>query len=150
MVSRIIKTCQEVLGVSVALDDFGTGYSSLTHLRSLTANIIKIDQSFVRDITTDENDATIVATIINMAHNLKLGVIAEGVETEAQQKLRSQSFIGDIQSKIEAPNKTEIEARQRIDFRGQIDINGAPSGSKASGVTVGTPAIQLNLAGVNQ
>jgi len=80
-ISSIIKTCQEALGVSIALDDFGTGYSSLTHLRSLTANTIKIDQSFVRDMLDDLNDYSIIDGIIGLAEAFNRQVIAEGVET---------------------------------------------------------------------
>jgi len=81
IISNIIKTCQKALGVSVALDDFGTGYSSLTHLRNLPANIIKIDQSFVRDILDDPNDFTIIDGIIKLSESFNREVIAEGVES---------------------------------------------------------------------
>ncbi|MDC9728673.1 MAG: EAL domain-containing protein, partial [Methyloprofundus sp.] len=80
-ISHIIQTCQKTLGVSIALDDFGTGYSSLTHLRNLSANIIKIDQSFVRDVLEDPSDYAIIDGVIGLSQAFNRDVIAEGVET---------------------------------------------------------------------
>jgi EAL domain-containing protein (putative c-di-GMP-specific phosphodiesterase class I) len=71
-------------GVHISMDDFGTGYSSLSYLKRFPIDTIKIDRSFVNDISIDQDDAEIIHTIINMGHTLNRKIIAEGVETEEQ------------------------------------------------------------------
>ena len=85
---RIVNLLNELnaMGIKLSLDDFGTGFSSLGYLKTFPIHVLKIDRSFVKDSTTNTDDATIIKTIITMAHNLKLKVIAEGVETEDQMK----------------------------------------------------------------
>ncbi|MEC8428730.1 MAG: EAL domain-containing protein [Pseudomonadota bacterium] len=74
------------LGVEISIDDFGTGYSSLSRLKQLPLNTLKIDRSFVNDLSDDEDSKNLVKTIITLAHNLNLKVVAEGVETDLQQE----------------------------------------------------------------
>jgi EAL domain-containing protein (putative c-di-GMP-specific phosphodiesterase class I) len=80
---RIMQSLRDA-GIRSAIDDFGTGYSSLAYLSRFPVASLKIDRSFVAQVNTDPNDATIVRTIIEMAHSLGFTVVAEGVETEAQ------------------------------------------------------------------
>jgi predicted signal transduction protein with EAL and GGDEF domain len=72
------------IGVSISLDDFGTGYSSLSYLKRFPIDVLKIDKSFVDDVTTNSADAAIALSVISLAHNLNMRVIAEGVETREQ------------------------------------------------------------------
>ncbi|MGR7921845.1 putative bifunctional diguanylate cyclase/phosphodiesterase [Zobellella denitrificans] len=78
------------LGVEIALDDFGTGYSSFSHLRQLPVNKLKIDKSFVADLSTDQRAFNLVKTIVTLAHSLDMAVTAEGIEQPEQQRLLQQ------------------------------------------------------------
>jgi diguanylate cyclase (GGDEF)-like protein/PAS domain S-box-containing protein len=132
----ILKMSQlKALGVRFSMDDFGTGYSSLLYLKRLPLNQIKIDQSFVRDITTDQNDAAIVQAIIAMSSSLGLEVIAEGVETEAQYEfLRQhgcQAYQGYLFGKPMPVDELEIAFKKMENGKWKID---SENGSKDVGL----------------
>ncbi|MDZ4727992.1 MAG: EAL domain-containing protein [Leptospira sp.] len=94
-----VKTLQQIraLGVTIAIDDFGTGYSSLGYLRKFPISCLKIDRSFVAEISTDKDSDTIVHAVSNLAHNLGMSVVAEGAETLDQVELLLASGIDSIQ-----------------------------------------------------
>ena len=83
--TQAMKTLADLAaaGVHLAIDDFGTGYSSLAYLQSVPASVVKIDQSFVRDLDTDKHKRALVSTVIKLSHDLGRSVVAEGVETAA-------------------------------------------------------------------
>lgn len=85
------------MGIHLSIDDFGTGYSSLSYLKAIPIDTLKIDQSFIRNCLNDPKDASLVETIIHMAHNLELNVIAEGVETEQQLRFLQERHCNEAQ-----------------------------------------------------
>ncbi len=107
-----VLTRLRAMGVRMAIDDFGTGYSSLNYLKQFPVDTLKIDQSFIRSLPDNNDDAQITRTIISMAHNLGLGVIAEGVETKEQLEFLQQVECEEVQGfyfSKPVPAKTLIE-----------------------------------------
>ncbi len=107
-VENVIATFHQLrmLGVKLSIDDFGTGYSSLSYLKRFPVDYVKIDQSFIRDLSVGSEDAAITRAIIAMAHSLELQVVAEGVETEAQLEYLKSQRCDEVQGYLISPAVT--------------------------------------------
>ena len=112
------------IGVQISMDDFGTGYSSLSYLKRFPFDNLKIDKAFINDIPADEGDVTLVLTIIAMAHNFKLKVIAEGVETQAQMDFLTQKNCDEIQGYLFS---RPLPAKEMEQLLREINLSGASS-----------------------
>ena len=110
------------LGFSLSIDDFGTGYSSLSYLQRLPVDVLKVDQSFVRDIEHNPNSSAIAQAIVSMAHSLNLKVVAEGVETEAQLKFFKENRCELIQGYYFSKPLNKDEARKYLHHHSGVDI----------------------------
>jgi EAL domain-containing protein (putative c-di-GMP-specific phosphodiesterase class I) len=121
---KILRKLKE-LGLKISLDDFGTGYSSLSYLKDIPVDKLKIDQSFVRNCTEDLKDAAIVKTIIGMAHQLKLEVVAEGVETNKHLVFLQRNLCNEAQGYLFSKPLPPEQLVQKFEEMGkQINVNG--------------------------
>ncbi len=105
------------LGVRFALDDFGTGYSSLSLLQRLPLDHLKIDQSFVHGIAHEQGDSAVVQSIITLGKNLHMGVIAEGIENDAQQQQLSQLGCDEFQGYLHGRPMPAVDAARLVAHR---------------------------------
>jgi len=113
----------KAMGIGIAIDDFGTGYSSLSYLKKLPIHTLKIDKTFVHNLTIDVHDGAITSSIIAMAHNLKLNVIAEGVETDEQLDFLRMQNCDQIQGYLLSPPLPKEEFEQQVLYRTLRDRN---------------------------
>lgn len=122
--SEIVKQFKSLrgLGVNIALDDFGTGYSSLSYLKQFPINKLKIDKAFIRNMAVNEDDAVLVGTIIDMAGSLRMQVVAEGVESEQQNRLLRERGCDFVQGYFHAKPLTAAEfVRFVVERNAQMD-----------------------------
>ena len=124
-VERAIATLRGLkeLGVKLSIDDFGTGYSSLSYLKRFPLDTLKVDQSFVRNLSADANDAAIVRAIVALGHSLRLKVTAEGVETAGQLDALARLGCDDMQGHLvsralPAPEFAMLLTREPVLVRG--------------------------------
>ena len=138
----MFSTLQQLreMGIGLAIDDFGTGYSSLSYLKQFHVQKLKIDRSFIRDITTDADDAAITAAIIDMGKNLNLRVIAEGVEENGQLEFLRDHRCDEIQGYIFSQPLTASEAEQLLESQREKVTSVVAAG-------VGTPPSPFSRAG---
>ena len=111
-------------GVSLAIDDFGTGYSSLSYLRSVPVDRLKIDRSFIMDVTTSEDAAVVAATIVRLAHSLRLQVVAEGVETLAQAEFVRQTGCAFVQGFYYSEPMSAVEVADMLTLPALMALSG--------------------------
>ena len=124
------------MGVSLSIDDFGTGHSSLSYLKRFPIHALKIDRSFVRDLTTDADDAAIVCAVIALAHTMQLKVIAEGVETEEQLNFLREHDCDQFQGFFYSPPVSAERLRNAMEGRSRAHLR-----------TFVGPSTRLRLAG---
>ncbi len=111
-----IRVLNEIhdLGINLAIDDFGTGYSSLSYLKKLPIDKLKIDQSFIRDILTDEDDMAIVKSTISLAKSMNLNILAEGVEEVAQKEFLLENGCKNIQGYLYSKPMNKDDMREYL------------------------------------